>query len=105
MTAVFAITYISAARAHVLQHVFFSSRSPLRRPLWYNYTMIDFGKGPTLKEASPWLRDDKTRIERILTVAEINSVVEGLPPFTEETREQIRTRLSRSSEPAPEPTE
>ena len=57
--------------------------------------MIDFGKGPTLKEASPYLRDDETRIERILLVTEINSVIEGLPPFTEELRQRLRDRLRR----------
>ncbi len=67
--------------------------------------MIDFGKGPTLKDASPRLRDHHDRIERILTVTEINSVIEGLPPFTEETRERLRDRLTRSSVPAPKPTE
>jgi hypothetical protein len=43
--------------------------------------MMDFGKGPTLKEASPHLRNDQPRIEQILTVTEINSVAEGLPPL------------------------
>ena len=66
---------------------------------------MDFGKGPTLKEASPRLRDDRARIERILTVTEINSVAEGLPPFDEETRIRLRERLTRLSSPAPGPTE
>jgi hypothetical protein len=59
--------------------------------------MTDFGKGPTLREASPQLRDDKSRIERILTVTETDSVIEGLPPLREETRERIREHLSRLS--------
>lgn len=67
--------------------------------------MKNFGKGPTLKEASPRLRDDQARIERILTVTEVNSVAEGLPPFDEETRERLRERLTRLSSPAREPTE
>jgi hypothetical protein len=54
---------------------------------------IDFGTGPTLKEACPWLRDDRTRIELILDVAERNSVIEGLPPFQEETRRRLRDQL------------
>jgi hypothetical protein len=58
----------------------------------YNGYMADFGKGPTLKEAFPWLRDD-ARIERIPTVTEINSVIEGLPPLDAETRQKIRRRL------------
>lgn len=43
--------------------------------------MTEFGKGPTLKEGSPWLRDEGERIDRILTVAETDSIIEGLPPF------------------------
>jgi len=71
----------------------------------YNTAMIDFGQGPTLKEAFPWLRDDEARIELILTVAEINSVAEGLPPFAKETREHIRRQLTASSGPAQEPVQ
>jgi hypothetical protein len=67
--------------------------------------MKNFGKGPTLREASPRLRDDQARMERILTVTEINSVAEGLPPFDQETRQRLRKQLTRLSEPAPEPTE
>ena len=65
--------------------------------------MKNFGRGPTLKEASPWLRDNDARIEQILAVTEINSVVEGLPPFQEETRERIRRRLTDLSLPSPGP--
>ena len=54
-----------------------------------------------MKEASPRLRDDAARIERILTVTEVNSVAEGLPPFSEETRTQLRERLSLLSSPVP----
>ena len=57
----------------------------------------------TLIEASPWLRDDNARIAQILTVAEINSVAKGLPPFQEETRKQIRQRLSDLSAHRPRP--
>ena len=63
--------------------------------------MTDFGKGPTLKEASPHLRDDHTRIEQILTVTEVNSVAEGLPPFAVETRERIRMQHRGLSLPVP----
>jgi hypothetical protein len=65
--------------------------------------MMDFGKGPTLKEASPWLRDNEARIEQILVVTEINSVAEGLPPFQDETRERIRRRLREFAAPSPRP--
>ena len=64
--------------------------------------MTDFGKGPTLKEASSHLRDEHVRIERILTVTETDSVIEGLPPFREETREWIRASLTQLSSPSPE---
>ena len=64
--------------------------------------MTDFGKGLTLKEASPHLRNEQARIERILTVTETDSVIEGLPPFREETRQLIRERLTpRLAEPSP----
>jgi hypothetical protein len=65
--------------------------------------MTDFGKGPTLKEGSPWLRDDEKRIERILTVTETDSVIEGLPPFEDETRRQLRERLSSLGARDPKP--
>lgn len=67
--------------------------------------MTDFGKGPTLRQASPWLQDDAARIERIITVTEVNSVVEGLPPLQEETRERLRQRLTSLSLPGPGPRE
>ena len=65
--------------------------------------MKDFGKGPTLKDACPWLRDNEARIEQILAVAEINSVMEGLPPFQNETRERIRRRLTAHCAPSSKP--
>ena len=68
---------------------------------WYNCSMTDFGRGPTLKEASPHLCDEQTRIERILTVTETDSVIEGLPPFREETRRHIRALLTQLAEPSP----
>ena len=46
-----------------------------------------------MKEASPQLRDDAERHARILEVTERNSVIEGLPPFSEETREKLRKQL------------
>ena len=56
--------------------------------------MTDFGKGPTLKDGSPWLKDDKARIDRILVVAEADSVIEGLPPLRGQARERLRQRLA-----------
>jgi hypothetical protein len=72
---------------------------------WYNRDMMNFGKGPTLKEASPWLRDDQSRIERILTITETDSVIEGLPPFQAETRERLRQQLTSLAAPAAKPAE
>ncbi len=60
--------------------------------------MTDFGKGPTLTQANPWLQDEAERIERILDVTERNSVIEGLPPLSEETRERLRKELTAGSE-------
>jgi hypothetical protein len=58
--------------------------------------MTDFGKGPALEKANPWLRDEAERIERILDVTERNSVIEGLPPFSEEMRRKLREELTAS---------
>ena len=55
--------------------------------------MNNFGTGKSLKEASPQLQDDAERHARILEVAERDSVIEGLPPFSEETRNKIRKQL------------
>jgi len=67
--------------------------------------MTDFGKGPKLADANPWLRDEVERIERILDVTERDSVIEGLPPFSEETRERLRKQLTAGSPPARAPGE
>jgi hypothetical protein len=67
--------------------------------------MNDFGTGPTLKDASPWLRDDSARHERILDVVERNSVTDGLPPFTEEFRERLRLELRAMNGRDPTPAE
>ena len=66
---------------------------------------INFGSGPILKVASPWLRDDARRHEDILDVTERNSVIEGLPPFAEETRRQLREKLEAMSEQQTTPRE
>jgi hypothetical protein len=55
--------------------------------------MEHFGTGPTLAESNPWLKDPAERHRRILDVAERNSVIEGLPPFTQELREHILCQL------------
>jgi hypothetical protein len=65
--------------------------------------MNNFGTGKTLKEASPQLQEDAERHSRILEVAERDSVIEGLPPFTEQTRERFRKQLEALASITPEP--
>jgi len=70
----------------------------------YTCGMNHFGTGPTLRETSPWLRDDQERRERILDVVERDSVIEGLPPFQEETRQRLMKQLeSMATETVEEP--
>lgn len=59
--------------------------------------MTDFGNGPTLRESCSWLNDSDERHRRILDVTERNSVIEGLPPFREETRRAILLQLQQIS--------
>lgn len=66
---------------------------------------INFGNGPTLREACPWLKDDVARRERILDVTERNSVIEGLPPFQPETRRRLMAVLQDLPAPSPTPAE
>lgn len=56
-------------------------------------SMKEFGTGKTLREASPFLRDDVQRHALILEVVERNSIIEGLPPFSEEFRNQLKKQL------------
>jgi hypothetical protein len=63
--------------------------------------MIDFGTGPTLREASPWLRDASERHRRILEVTERDSVIEGLPPLSDETRRRIIEQLTAMDRTSP----
>ncbi|WP_145305558.1 hypothetical protein [Gimesia fumaroli] len=55
--------------------------------------MNNFGTGPTLREASPYLCDAAERHAHILEVVERNSVIEGLPPFTDEFRARLKKQL------------
>lgn len=64
---------------------------------------INFGSGPPLKEFSPWLKNDAERRQRILTVAETNSIIEGLPPFTQEMRQRLLSHLAQFPPPEPVP--
>jgi hypothetical protein len=67
--------------------------------------MTNLGKGVILKDAFPQFRNSESRIEQILTVAETDSVIEGLPPFDEETRNRLRQQLRNHSERCPTPAE
>lgn len=62
--------------------------------------MTEFGSGPTLQQACPWLQEAGARHQRILEVTERDSVIEGLPPFRAETRARILKRLQEFSESA-----
>jgi hypothetical protein len=76
------------------------------RSAWYNDSMaLQLGNGPTLKDACPWLQDDAARHQRILDVTERNSVIEGLPPFQEETRQRLMAQLQGLVRPQPAPAE
>lgn len=55
--------------------------------------MSNFGTGLTLRQACPWLRDQKERHRRILDAAERNSVIAGLPPFSPEFRQMLLRKL------------
>ena len=69
--------------------------------------MNNFGTGKTLRETSPHLQDAAERHARILEVAERDSVIEGLPPFTDEIRTKLREQLESmvTPEPVSEPAE
>ena len=58
--------------------------------------MVNFGKEATLKDACRWLQDPRNGTA-ILDVTERNSVIEGLPPFQEETRQRILAQLQQLS--------
>jgi len=67
--------------------------------------MTHFGTGPLLKDVCPWFQDDLERRERILDVAERNSVIEGLPPFDDEMRNRLRRMMAAMVAPQPSPGE
>jgi hypothetical protein len=67
---------------------------------------INFGTGPVLKDACPWLRNDAERHAQILRVTECNSVIEGLPRFSPETRQRLLEQLSAiASSPSSAPSD
>ena len=72
-------------------------------PTCYSMNDMNLGTGPALKDVCPWLRDDASRHALILDVTERNSVIEGLPPLREETRQKILADLTAISAPPPTP--
>ncbi len=65
----------------------------LKHFLCYN-ERVTFGKGSILRQLSPKLRNTTTRQRIILDRAERNSVIEGLPPFTEQTKKECLKELN-----------
>jgi len=55
----------------------------------YNGDMVYFGKGKRLIDVSKYLRDPKKRWAMILDAAERNSMIAGLPPFTEKMKKEL----------------
>ncbi len=49
---------------------------------------MTFGKGISLRQFSPTLRQDAKRHQIILQTVEIDSVIEGLPRFTKTTKKE-----------------
>ncbi len=55
---------------------------------------MTFGKGTILRQLSPKLRNAAIRQKIILDRAERNSVIEGLPPFTQQTTKECLKELA-----------
>ncbi len=58
---------------------------------------MTFGKGKTLRQLSPVLRDPEKRQQIILDRVERNSVIEGLPRFDANVREACRREMQQVS--------
>lgn len=54
---------------------------------------MTFGKGIILRQFSPKLRDAAVRQKIILDRAERDSVIEGLPPFTQKMKKECLQEL------------
>lgn len=57
---------------------------------------MTFGKGTSLRAHSKYLKNPKERTKRILNVVERNSIIEGLPKFSKETRRKFARKLYRN---------
>ncbi len=59
---------------------------------------MTFGTGTPLRQFSSHLRDPQVRHERILNCVERNSVIEGLPRFTDKTRNECLQEIKSVSQ-------
>lgn len=62
----------------------------------YTVTMT-FGTGVSLRQFSPYLRNDAARHQMILDRVERDSVIEGLPKFTKESRAECLNEIKKAS--------
>ncbi len=58
---------------------------------------MTFGKGISLRQFSPTLKNADTRHRIILDRVERNSVIEGLPRFTKKTKQECLNELRKVS--------
>ncbi len=58
---------------------------------------MTFGKGISLRQFSPALRNDEARHEIILATVERDSVIEGLPRFTKTTKRECLEEIRKVS--------
>jgi hypothetical protein len=55
-----------------------------------------FGKGKTLRQHSPYLRNSSERAKRIIDAAERNNMIEGLPKFTKKQRVTLSRKIKKA---------
>lgn len=65
---------------------------------------MDFGTGIPLRQFSRHLRNDAVRHEMILNCVERNSVIEGLPRFTKESRTECLREIRKVSKQLKRPS-
>ncbi len=58
---------------------------------------MTFGTGISLRQFSPHLRNDAVRHQMILDRVERDSVIEGLPKFTKESRAECLSEIKKAS--------
>jgi len=54
---------------------------------------VDFNRSPRVIDVNPWLRDPQARVKMILEVVERDSVIAGLPPFSDDFRRRLKQDL------------